>query len=87
MNAPAPTSLTAAYFYKVRWGYHDEWVELFRRNRRVPGEIRLSVKGLHREGVFSDITFDVRAGEVLGFAGLVGAGPDRHDRHRGPVPP
>ena len=32
MNAPAPTSLTAAYFYKVRWGYHDEWVELFRRN-------------------------------------------------------
>jgi rhamnose transport system ATP-binding protein len=50
-----------------------EVVELFRRNRRPPGEVRLSVKGLHREGVFSDITFDVRAGEVLGFAGLVGA--------------
>jgi len=50
-----------------------EVVELFRRNRRPPGSVRLSVKGLRREGVFSDITFDVRAGEVLGFAGLVGA--------------
>ena len=50
-----------------------EVVELFHRDRRPPGEVRLSVKGLHREGVFTDITFDVRAGEVLGFAGLVGA--------------
>jgi hypothetical protein len=23
---------TVAYFYKVRWGFHDEWLELFRRN-------------------------------------------------------
>ena len=27
-----------------------------------------------RTGVFSDVTFDLRRGEVLGFAGLVGAG-------------
>lgn len=26
------TPATVAYFYKVRWGFHDEWLELFRRN-------------------------------------------------------
>lgn len=34
----------------------------------------LSVSNLSRPGVFHDIEFDVRAGEILGFAGLVGAG-------------
>ena len=24
--------VTVAYYYKVRWGYLDEWLELFRRN-------------------------------------------------------
>lgn len=32
MNEPAATTITAAYYYKVRWGHHDEWLELFRRN-------------------------------------------------------
>lgn len=32
MSAQPSTTLTAAYFYKVRWGYHDEWVTLFRKN-------------------------------------------------------
>lgn len=50
-----------------------EVVELFKRNRHEPGPVRLSVKNLHREGVFDGVTFDLRAGEVLGFAGLVGA--------------
>jgi rhamnose transport system ATP-binding protein len=47
--------------------------ELFRRERRQPGPLRLSVRGLHREGAFQEVSFDLRAGEVLGFAGLVGA--------------
>ncbi len=47
--------------------------ELFRRNRREPGEVRLAVRGLGREGAFSDVSFDLHEGEVLGFAGLVGA--------------
>ncbi|RRA97758.1 sugar ABC transporter ATP-binding protein [Larkinella rosea] len=34
----------------------------------------LSVKNLSRAGKFSDITFEVHAGEVLGIAGLMGAG-------------
>jgi rhamnose transport system ATP-binding protein len=47
--------------------------ELFRRQRREPGAVRLEARQLSREGVFQDVSFDLRAGEVLGFAGLVGA--------------
>jgi rhamnose transport system ATP-binding protein len=38
------------------------------------GELLLSVRGLGRTGVFQDVNFDVYRGEVLGFAGLIGAG-------------
>lgn len=34
----------------------------------------LEVKGLRRKGVFENINFQIRKGEVLGFAGLVGSG-------------
>jgi rhamnose transport system ATP-binding protein len=37
-------------------------------------DLLLSVRGLTRHGVFSDINFDIHHGEVLGFAGLVGSG-------------
>ena len=48
--------------------------ELFPKLEATIGEPVLSVKGLTRPGVFSDITFDVRAGEIVALAGLVGAG-------------
>ncbi len=38
------------------------------------GPIVMEVKGLTRAGVFSDISFTVSSGEILGFFGLVGAG-------------
>ncbi|MGD8855470.1 MAG: sugar ABC transporter ATP-binding protein [Chloroflexota bacterium] len=38
------------------------------------GEPVLQVTGLTRTLKFDDITFDIRAGEILGVAGLVGAG-------------
>jgi ABC-type sugar transport system ATPase subunit len=49
--------------------------ELLRRTRgdRTPGEILLSVKDLSTKKL-SNVSFDLRRGEVLGIAGLVGAG-------------
>lgn len=38
------------------------------------GEEMLRVEGLTRAGICEDVSFSVRQGEILGFAGLVGAG-------------
>ena len=38
------------------------------------GEVVLSVENLSRHGVFYDVNFTVRAGEIVGLAGLIGAG-------------
>jgi rhamnose transport system ATP-binding protein len=37
------------------------------------GAVTLKIKDLSRKGVFSDVSFDLHAGEVLCFAGLVGS--------------
>jgi rhamnose transport system ATP-binding protein len=42
--------------------------------RRTPGAELLRVEGLGQEGVFDDISFGLSAGEIVGLAGLVGAG-------------
>ncbi len=38
------------------------------------GPAMLQVRAISRPGEFDDVSFDVRAGEIVGFAGLVGAG-------------
>jgi rhamnose transport system ATP-binding protein len=38
------------------------------------GEVALQVRGLTRSGAFRDVSFDVRRGEIVALAGLVGAG-------------
>lgn len=43
-------------------------------NLSVKGDYVLEVDDFNREGVFEDINFKVKAGEILGFYGLVGAG-------------
>lgn len=43
--------------------------------REVPiGDVVLDVRGLGKAGSFEDVSFTVRAGEIVGLAGLVGAG-------------
>ena len=49
-------------------------VSLFPKVATAVGEVLLEVEGLTRVGEFRDISFQVRAGEIVGFAGLVGAG-------------
>lgn len=41
---------------------------------RTPGEVILSVRNLSRGDRVRDVSFDLRAGEVLGVSGLVGSG-------------
>ena len=47
---------------------------LFPKTETEPGEVVLEVRGLNSDGVFSDISFTVRSGEIVALAGLVGAG-------------
>jgi len=49
-------------------------VTLFPKVETPVGNVLLEVTGLGRVGVFGDVLFSVRAGEIVGFAGLVGAG-------------
>jgi rhamnose transport system ATP-binding protein len=47
---------------------------MFPKTATTPAEVVLDVAHLCREGVFDDISFQVRRGEIVALAGLVGAG-------------
>lgn len=51
-----------------------EITALYPESIAASGAVLLSVKALTKKGKFSDINFEVKAGEVLGMAGLMGAG-------------
>ena len=47
---------------------------LYPKEKVEPGQVVLRVRNLRRAGVFKDISFEVRQGEIVSLAGLVGAG-------------
>ncbi len=48
--------------------------QLFPKQVGEVGEVILQVEGLSVEGNFSEVSFELRRGEILGMAGLIGAG-------------
>ncbi len=50
-----------------------EMEDFFAKTETQHGDTFIEVKNLGKESSFSNINFEVRAGEVLGFAGLVGS--------------
>jgi rhamnose transport system ATP-binding protein len=48
--------------------------EMFPKKEVAPGNVVLEVQNLSRKGVFNDVSFQLHKGEILGMAGLVGAG-------------
>lgn len=51
-----------------------EIINIYPEKKAIPGDVFLSVKGLERKGVLKNINFELKRGEILGIAGLVGAG-------------
>ena len=51
-----------------------ELTEMFPKEVAPIGEVVLSVRNLTRAGIVEDVSFDLRRGEILGIAGLMGAG-------------
>ncbi|OHX20949.1 sugar ABC transporter ATP-binding protein [Chromobacterium sphagni] len=58
----------------VRMMVGREIGDRYPKREAVPGEVRLKVENLADEDMISGISFDARAGEVLGIAGLMGSG-------------
>jgi ribose transport system ATP-binding protein len=58
----------------IRLMANRELTEHYPRRRTPPGDELLRVEALRRAGVLHDVSFSLRAGEVLGIAGLLGAG-------------
>ncbi|MCJ8014946.1 sugar ABC transporter ATP-binding protein [Paenibacillus sp. KQZ6P-2] len=51
-----------------------ELTERFPARNPNPGEIVLEVKNASRKGLFENVSFQVRSGEIVGFSGLMGSG-------------
>jgi inositol transport system ATP-binding protein len=57
----------------IRMMVGRELTQLFPKDNIPTDRVALSVKDLSLNGIFSDVSFEVRAGEIFGIAGLVGS--------------
>jgi ABC-type sugar transport system ATPase subunit len=48
--------------------------DMYVKDQVEPGEVILEARNLARKGVLSDVSLTVRAGEIVGLGGLIGAG-------------
>lgn len=48
--------------------------QIYPERHNVPGDVIMEVEELTQEGIIDHVSFQVRKGEILGFAGLMGAG-------------
>jgi len=51
-----------------------ELTDIFPKLNLEPGEVILEVSNLSKEGEFHDINFQIKRGEIIGVAGLMGSG-------------
>jgi len=71
ITAPVSEMTTEAI---IKYMVGRELSNLYPKSEAKIGEVVLEVRHLTRPGVFADVSFQLRRGEILGFAGLVGAG-------------
>ena len=58
----------------IRMMVGREITQMFPKMEVPIGDVVLSVKDLCVDGIFKNVSFDIRAGEIVGMAGLVGSG-------------
>ncbi len=58
----------------IRMMVGREITQMFPKEEVPIGDVLLKVENLTLDGVFRDVSFEVRSGEILGLAGLVGSG-------------
>ena len=58
----------------VRWMVGREITDMYPKVEAQIGEVVLAVEGLRSAGEFTGISFEVRRGEIVALAGLVGSG-------------
>jgi len=67
-----PGNLTREGMIRMMVG--RELAPIFPRGRPAPGSVVLAARGLTCEPHFRDVSFELHTGEILGIAGLIGAG-------------
>jgi ABC-type sugar transport system ATPase subunit len=72
IKTESPGKLTRDELIRLMVGRRVD--DIFPEKRAGFGETVLEAKGLTVKGQFEDVSFTLRKGEILGFAGLVGAG-------------